>query len=161
MTKNGFTLIELLVVVAIIGVLAAVGVLAFQGFMERVKINSTKSQHKTVVNYIRTEFQRCSLGEDHLTYKKWQSTGNEWNIIETSVPCSADADIHAQSIDDHFEAEGFINPFGYGRAVERVNVDMDPTSPGFTNIFCVSDKQCKIKTHIHGYRFWTDMVTKE
>ena len=84
LNNKGFTLIELLVVVAIIGVLATVGVLAFQGFMERAKINSTKSQHKTVVNYIQTEFQRCSLGEDYLTYKKWQSTGNEWNIIETS-----------------------------------------------------------------------------
>ena len=66
---NGFTLIELLVVVAIIGVLAAVGVIAFNGFMERAKINSTKSPHKTVVNYIQTEFQRCSLGEENLKYK--------------------------------------------------------------------------------------------
>ena len=36
--------------------------------------------------------------------------------------------MHAQSLDDHFEAEGFANPFGLGRAVERVNVDFDPTS---------------------------------
>ena len=158
---NGFTLIELLVVVAIIGVLAAVGVIAFNGFMERAKINSTKSQHKTVVNYIQTEFQRCSLGEENLNYKKWISSGNEWSIIEHVVSCSANADMHAQSLDDHFEAEGFANPFGLGRAVERVNVDFDPSSPGFTHIFCLDDRKCKITTHIHGGRFWKDMVTKE
>ena len=99
---NGFTLIELLVVVAIIGVLAA-GVIAFNGFMTKI---STKSQHKTVVNYIK-RISKMFLGEENLNYKKMDFLGNDGAL---SVSCSANADMHS-SLDDHFEVEGFANPF--------------------------------------------------
>ena len=161
MKRNGFTLIELLVVVSIIGVLAAVGVVAFNGFLNKSKENSAKSQHKTVVKYMQVQFTKCSLGETSLTYRKPEWNGSAWVEVEVNESCQSSADNHAKKFDDHFEAEGFANPFGLGRAVERVNVDFDPTSPGFTHIFCLNDRLCKITTHIHGGRFWKDMVTKE
>ena len=64
--NRGFTLIELLVVVAIIGVLAAVGVVAFNGFLSNAKKNSFKAQHKTIVSYVQTEFQRCMFGAEYI-----------------------------------------------------------------------------------------------
>ena len=77
MKRNGFTLIELLVVVAIIGVLAAVGVVAFNGFLNKSKENSAKSQHKTVC--MQVQFTKCSLGETSLTYRKPEWNGS-WGV---------------------------------------------------------------------------------
>ena len=74
-----------------------------------------------LVNYIQTEFQRCSLGEENLNYKNGfpqEMSGALLNMLS----CSANA-VHAQSLDDHFEAK-VCQPFGLGRAVERVNVDL-------------------------------------
>ena len=84
MKRNGFTLIELLVVVAIIGVLAAVGVVAFNGFLNKSKENSAKSQHKTVVKYMQVQFTKCSLGETSLTYRKPEWNGSAWVEVEVN-----------------------------------------------------------------------------
>ena len=64
MKEKGFTLIELLVVVAIIGILAAVGVVAYNGYTKSAKINTSKSNHKTVVNFIKVNFAKCEIGEE-------------------------------------------------------------------------------------------------
>ena len=64
MKQKGFTLIELLVVVAIIGILAAVGVVAYNGYTKSAKINASKSNHKTVVNFIKVNFAKCEIGEE-------------------------------------------------------------------------------------------------
>ena len=61
MNKNGFTLIELLVVVAIIGILATVGVVAYSGYTNAAKKAVVKANFKTTVNYMKTEFVRCSI----------------------------------------------------------------------------------------------------
>jgi len=62
--QKAFTLIELLVVVAIIGILAAVGVVAYNGYTKSAKINTSKSNHKTVVNFIKVNFAKCEIGEE-------------------------------------------------------------------------------------------------
>jgi len=63
MKQKGFTLIELLVVVAIIGILAAVGVVAYSGYTSGAKKSAAKSNHKTVINYYKTEDMKCTMGE--------------------------------------------------------------------------------------------------
>ena len=59
--KKAFTLIELLVVVAIIGILATVGVVAYSGYTNAAKKAVVKANFKTTVNYMKTEFVRCSI----------------------------------------------------------------------------------------------------
>ena len=63
MKRNGFTLIELLVVVAIIGILAAVGMVAYNGYTSAAKKNVVKTQHNLTIKYIKTEIQKCHIGE--------------------------------------------------------------------------------------------------
>ena len=59
--KKAFTLIELLVVVAIIGILAAVGVTTFNGFQEKAKIATTKSNHNLVVKQVNLILTNCEI----------------------------------------------------------------------------------------------------
>ena len=63
MKQKGFTLIELLVVVAIIGILAAVGMVAYNGYTSAAKKNVVKTQHNLTIKYIKTEIQKCHMGE--------------------------------------------------------------------------------------------------
>ena len=69
MKQKAFTLIELLVVVAIIGILAAVGVVAYDKYTTSAKIAATKQQHQKVVEFIKSSYALCALGEDYIVMK--------------------------------------------------------------------------------------------
>ena len=158
---KGFTLIELLVVVAIIGVLAAVGVIAFNGFLNKSKENSAKSQHKTVVKYMQVQFTKCSLGETSLTYRKPEWNGSAWVEVNVTESCQSSADNHAKKFDDHFEAEGFKSPFNTGmRAVERHHQPANPTRAGQIYIYCPLENKCEVRTKTNDSLWLKDTVSK-
>ena len=73
----GFTLIELLIVVAIIGILAAVGAAVIPGLLKNAKINATKQNLSTVMNYIPAQLIKCDLGAT-------QIMDNHLNCIDKS-----------------------------------------------------------------------------
>ena len=79
--NKGFTLIELLVVVAIIGILAAVGVVAYNGYTSSAKKAVSKSNHRAVVKYIKSEIAKCEFQEKIF---------NNWNCNNLSVGDNAD-----------------------------------------------------------------------
>ena len=81
MKQKGFTLIELLVVVAIIGILAAVGVVAYNGYTSSAKKAVSKSNHRAVVKYIKSEIAKCEFQEKIF---------NNWNCNNLSVGDNAD-----------------------------------------------------------------------
>ena len=99
MNRKAFTLIELLVVVAIIGILAAVGVNTFTGFQEKAKIAATKANHKTIVNFITAEIMKCQL------------TGEPSQLNGTKVWCTYGISGIQKAFIDHFDNEGWKNPF--------------------------------------------------
>ena len=112
MNCKAFTLIELLVVVAIIGILAAVGVTTFTGFQEKTKIAVTKKNHQTVVKFIKLQLQKCDL--DMEVKLKTVSGGTKTLDCEmlTGGPATYQKDFF-----DHFEADGFVNPYKKGNLV--------------------------------------------
>ena len=81
MKSKAFTLIELLVVVAIIGILAAVGVVAYNGYTASAKKAVSKSNHRAVVKYIKSEIAKCEFQEKIF---------NNWNCNNLSVGDNAD-----------------------------------------------------------------------
>ena len=110
--NNAFTLIELLVVVAIIGILAAVGVVAYSGYTSGAKKASAESNHKTVVKFIKLQLQNCEIGME--VKLKTLSGGTKTLDCEmlTGGPATYQKDFF-----DHFEAEGFVNPYKKGNLV--------------------------------------------
>ena len=93
MNHKAFTLIELLVVVAIIGILAAVGVVAYNGYTASAKKAVSKSNHRAVVKYIKSEIAKCEVQEKIF---------NNWNCNNLSVGDNADrvARAAAQALND-------------------------------------------------------------
>ena len=93
---KGFTLIELLVVVAIIGILSAVGIVAYGKYTTSAKIVATKKQHQRIVDFIKSSYGICALGNNYIIMKTCQSSswsckglkvGNSINPDEVNRPC--------------------------------------------------------------------------
>ena len=60
--KKAFTLIELLIVVAIIGILAGVGVPMYSGYMASAKLESAKTNHKSINTFVSANLTQCATG---------------------------------------------------------------------------------------------------
>ena len=91
MKINGFTLIELLVVVAIIGILAAVGIVAYSGYTTGAKKAVVKSNWKTTVKFMNSEFARCGLDSSNRVFGNPGvpcndiMSGNNWSCIAINL----------------------------------------------------------------------------
>ena len=109
MNHRAFTLIELLVVVAIIGILAAVGVVAYNGYTKAAKINAAKSNHKTVVNFITTNFSKCELGQELIL--KQNPTTDTPDLCPDVL--AGNADKMATQLSYHFRSLNWCNPMGW------------------------------------------------
>ena len=142
MKYKAFTLIELLVVVAIIGILAAVGVTTFNGFQEKAKINTVKSNYNSIKKYISYEFMKCEIGgeieakEKHLSnrskYRGWSSwgcteiPGSQYNAKFIYVGNAIISYIH-----NHEEDFGYKNPFDSN---DSVPINQTRSCPNTDNI---------------------------
>ena len=121
---KAFTLIELLVVVAIIGILAAVGVVAYSKYTTSAKIAATKKQHQSIVNFMKSSYGQCALGENYIVMKTWQTgswsckglkVGNNNNADEVNRPCKHGAGSASNSsyhFTFHFNYSGMKNGWG-------------------------------------------------
>ena len=109
MKQKAFTLIELLVVVAIIGILAAVGVVAYNGYTGAAKINAAKSNHKTVVNFITTNFSKCELGQELIL--KQNPTTDTPDLCPDVL--AGNANKIAIQLSYHFRSLNWCNPMGW------------------------------------------------
>ena len=108
MKQRAFTLIELLVVVAIIGILAAVGVVAYNGYTKSAKINASKANHKTVVNFIKTNFAKCEIGEELIL--KQNPTTNTSDLCPYVL--AGNANKMATQLSYHFRSLNWCNTYG-------------------------------------------------
>ena len=106
--RKAFTLIELLVVVAIIGILAAVGVVAYNGYTKSAKINASKANHKTVVNFIKTNFAKCEIGEELIL--KQNPTTNTSDLCPYVL--AGNANKMATQLSYHFRSLNWCNTYG-------------------------------------------------
>jgi len=123
-TLKGFTLIELLVVVAIIGILSAIGIVAYGKYTTSAKIAATKKQHQTVVDFIKSSYGMCALGENYIVMKTCQTSswfckglkvGNNPNADEVNRPCKHGAGSASNSsyhFAFHFNYSGIKNGWG-------------------------------------------------
>ena len=84
---KAFTLIELLVVVAIIGILAAVGVVAYNGYTSSAKIQTVKSNHKSVVKYVNSELMKCLIGAELQPIILKQSNSSQYAKVISNFSC--------------------------------------------------------------------------
>ena len=121
---KGFTLIELLVVVAIIGILSSIGVVAYGKYTTSAKITATKKQHQIVVDFIKSSYGICALGNNYVVMKTCQTSswsckglkvGNNPNADEVNRPCKSGAGSASNSsyhFAFHFNYSGIKNGWG-------------------------------------------------
>ena len=171
MRNKGFTLIELLVVVAIIGILAAVGVVAYGKYTTSAKITAAKQQHKQIIDFIKSSYAQCALGENYIAMKTCQTSswfckglkvGNNPNPDEVNRPCkggSGSASNSSYHFAFHFNYSGMKNPYGlegpigsYGGWIKDqccLMQSWDPRTLGRTHIWNNwPDSKISIKTNI-------------
>ena len=122
--KKAFTLIELLVVVAIIGILAAVGVVAYGKYTTSAKMTAAKQQHEQIVNFIKSSYAQCALGENYIVMKTCDyggfpcnglKVGNNSTPGEINRPCkggSGSASNSSYHFVFHFNYSQIKNPYG-------------------------------------------------
>ena len=171
MKQKGFTLIELLVVVAIFGILAAVGVVAYGKYTTSAKITAAKQQHKQIIDFIKSSYAQCALGENYIAMKTCQTSswfckglkvGNNPNPDEVNRPCkggSGSASNSSYHFAFHFNYSGMKNPYGlegpigsYGGWIKDqccLMQSWDPRTLGRTHIWNNwPDSKISIKTNI-------------
>ena len=121
---KGFTLIELLVVVAIIGILSSIGFVAYGKYTASAKITATKKQHQIVLDFIKSSYGICALGDNYVVMKTCQTSswfckglkvGNNPNPNEVNRPCKSGAGSASNSsyhFTFHFNYSGMKNGWG-------------------------------------------------
>ena len=169
---KGFTLIELLVVVAIIGILSSIGVVAYNKYTTSAKIVATKKQHQVVVDFIKSSYGICALGDNYIVMKTCQTSswfckglkvGNNSNPNEVNRPCkssSGSASNSSYHFTFHFNYNGMKNPYDLeGPTGISMGGDMkdqcclmqswDPRPLGRTHIWqTYPESAIKVKTNI-------------
>ena len=76
-------------------------------FQGAAKANTVKTNHKTVVNFIKASIAKCAMGEE-LKLKTWDTWGT---FYDTSDLCKVSNSKLAAGITNHFTAIGFKNPY--------------------------------------------------
>ena len=103
--RSAFTLIELLIVVAILGILAAVGIPMYQGYQSSAKYNASLANFNNASSFISAEVTKCGISD---VMKLKQSAGAGATSL---TPCQLTAGDLTTKLIDHFEWDGWKNPY--------------------------------------------------